>query len=67
MKVRINGEPREFPDSPMPLEELLLSLGLEPRTLLVEHNGSALTRAEWKGRLIANGDSLELLRISAGG
>ena len=63
--VWINGEKREALSKTV--AELVTELGLVPSTLLVEHNGQALTRDEWNGRVVASGDRLELLRISAGG
>jgi thiamine biosynthesis protein ThiS len=45
---------------------LVAELGFPNRTVLVEHNGTALRPEEWL-RPIAEGDRLELLRIVAGG
>lgn len=66
MTLYLNGEPRELP-GPVTLPELVRSLGLPEAALLVEHNGLALLRHEWEGRTLADGDRLELLRLTAGG
>ena len=65
--VTINGDCHEFPAESISLEEVIAALDLEPRTLLIEHNGTALAREDWHGRPVAHGDSLEILRIAAGG
>ena len=66
LQLHINGEPRRVP-AEQPLAELLASLGLPPRAVLVEHNGRALLRDEWPGLVLADGDRLEILRVVAGG
>ncbi len=66
MKLRLNGEETELPGV-RTLPEIVAALGLAPETLLIEHNGTALHRAEWEGRQVKEGDSLEILRIAAGG
>ena len=66
MTVRINGETRTVTVA-ADVAELLAELELPARTLLVEHNGVALRRDEWKGRAISEGDCFELVRIVAGG
>lgn len=66
IKVQLNGEAREVFDG-QPLTELLDALGLPPSTLLVEHNGRALLRAEWAEVRLAAGDRVEILRVVAGG
>jgi len=66
MKLILNGDPRDIPGVTT-LPELVDSLGLPASALLVEHNGLALLRDEWKERPLADGDRLEFLRITAGG
>ena len=66
MQIQLNGESREVGET-RSLEELLAELGLPLATLLVEHNGDALRREEWKGRNLAEGDRVEVIRIVAGG
>ena len=66
VEIRLNGEARTVPDG-QPLPDLLAALGLPPETLLVEHNGRALLRAEWSDVRLAVGDRVEILRVVAGG
>lgn len=66
MTVHINGEPREVARS-RTVAELVEELELPAPTLLIEHNGTALHRAEWSSAAVADGDRLELLRVVAGG
>jgi sulfur carrier protein len=47
--------------------ELIEELALPAPATLVEHNGLALRREEWKARALAEGDRIELVRIVAGG
>jgi sulfur carrier protein len=66
MKLHINGEPREIPDVKN-LPDLVAALGLEPATVLVEHNGLALHRSEWTSAILAENDRIEILQVAAGG
>jgi len=66
LTIRINGSPRQVEEGST-LPALVAALGFAPETLLVEHNGTALHRGEWERCLLAEGDSLEFLRIAAGG
>lgn len=47
--------------------ELAQSYGLQPHTILIEHNGVALHQREWPERLLAEGDRVEFIRVVAGG
>jgi sulfur carrier protein len=40
---------------------------LPPQSILVEHNGLALHRHEWRERPLAEGDRIEFIRVVAGG
>ena len=62
----LNGEPREVADGTT-LPALLITLGLKVGTVVVEHNGTALLRAEAERAVLADGDRLELVRAVAGG
>jgi len=46
---------------------LVAYLGLEPKTVLIEHNGKALLRSEWAQAELADGDRIEILQVAAGG
>ena len=64
-KILLNGESHET--AAETIADLVASLGFPAPTLLIEHNGDALRRAEWPSREVADGDRVELLRIAAGG
>ena len=65
MTLQINGETRTC--AAADLAALVAELGLPAQTVLVEHNGEALRRDEWPGRVLGEGDRLEIIRIVAGG
>ena len=54
-------------DAPCSIEEFLLSHGLLPRSVVVEHNGEAVAPSEFAQRQLHVGDRLEIVRIVAGG
>ena len=66
MKIKLNGEVYEAGKAAN-VTELLEGLGMPTVSLLVEHNGLALRREEWDGRVLAEGDVVEIIRIVAGG
>jgi sulfur carrier protein len=61
----INGEPRDL--EARTVADLPARLDLSAPTLLIEHNGEALSRHEWPSRSLREGDRVEILRIAAGG
>jgi sulfur carrier protein len=66
MTLRVNGEERMLPELAT-VSELVRHLALPAATLLIEHNGTALRRAEWETTSLREEDCIELLRIAAGG
>jgi sulfur carrier protein len=64
--VIANGRqvPAELPCS---IEAFLIAQSLLPRSVVVEHNGEAVTPSEFARRQLAPGDRLEIVRIVAGG
>lgn len=65
MSIFLNGELRTT--SASHVAALVEELGLAPQTLLIEHNGTALHRSEWKDATLRDQDRLEVLRVTAGG
>jgi thiamine biosynthesis protein ThiS len=63
--VIVNGEVRQICGPSV--AEVIEELGLPATTVLVEHNGEALRRSEWKDRTVREGDRFEILRVAAGG
>jgi len=49
------------------LPDLVAALGLEPRMILLEHNGQATRRADWPKTPVAGNDRVEILQVAAGG
>ena len=66
MEVRINGKPVEL-DAPTPLLEYLARLGVDPRSVAVEHNGEILERAGYERAVLNAGDAVEIVRMVGGG
>ena len=66
MKILINGETRQFEESKT-VTGLVDDLGLEPKMILIEHNGIALHRSEWPTGILSEGDRIEILQVAAGG
>ena len=65
MRIRLNGAGRDT--SADTIAKLLEELRLPPQTVLVERNAQPVTRDQWPGTPICENDSLEILRVSAGG
>jgi sulfur carrier protein len=66
MRVWINGETSEM-NGLTNVAELAAHYGLQPNTVLIEHNATALHQREWVERLLAEGDRIEFVRVVAGG
>ncbi len=64
--VIANG--RQVPAAlPCTIEAFIAAQQLPPRSVVVEHNGEAVAPSEFGTRLLQPGDSLEIVRIVAGG
>jgi sulfur carrier protein len=66
MKVWVNGEPAEIADVTN-VAELAKHYGLQPNSVLIEHNQVALHLREWTERKLGEGDRVEFVRVVAGG
>jgi len=66
MKLTLNGELREV--APIAtVSDLLGSLRLTEKLVLVERNGNAVPRADFAFTKLVEGDAIEIFRLSAGG
>jgi sulfur carrier protein len=66
MKLTLNGELREV--APIAtVSDLLGSLRLTEKLVLVERNGNAVPRADFAFIKLVEGDAIEIVRLSAGG
>lgn len=52
---------------PCSLETFLIAQNLLPRSVVVEHNGEAVSPSDFAQRTLQPGDRLEIVRIVAGG
>ncbi|MHB8771179.1 MAG: sulfur carrier protein ThiS [Syntrophales bacterium] len=66
MEVRVNGEIRHWERS-VTVRELLEGLGIRPETVVVELNLRIVPRERVGEEMIAEGDSLEIIRLVGGG
>lgn len=64
--ILCNGESRQL-DRPMRVEELMVSLGLNPETVVAELDGRILSRPEYAATILNDGATLELIRFVGGG
>ena len=67
MTLTLNGEPRSFESEQLSLEDLLKQLDLAGRPVVVEHNKEPVLPAGYAEITLRDGDSLEIVRIAAGG
>jgi sulfur carrier protein len=66
VRVTANGDEVELPDGAT-VDDLLASLGLGGKWVLVERNGEPVARGALATTRLAEGDRLELVRAVAGG
>lgn len=64
--ITANGHPVET-SLPCSLEQFLLGRNLPPRSVVVEHNGEAVSPSEFSGRQLQPNDRLEIVKVVAGG
>ncbi|HKV82128.1 MAG TPA: sulfur carrier protein ThiS [Candidatus Sulfotelmatobacter sp.] len=69
MKIHINGEEREFADSPTPftLATLVEALGMKADRVAVEMNREIVPRDRWAETTLNEGDKLEMVHFVGGG
>ncbi|HET9439764.1 MAG TPA: sulfur carrier protein ThiS [Longimicrobiales bacterium] len=66
IQVTINGEARAVSNG-LTVSELLTSLGLHPRLIVVEHNREILNREQYDKTEVRAGDAFELVHFVGGG
>ena len=67
MKIQINGEQREFPQSVLLLAELINELSLTPQRIAVEVNKTIVRRGDWDTTTLKDGDHVEIVHFVGGG
>ena len=66
MRLHVNGEPRELPESASAMT-LLEALQLAPERVVVEVNLKILKRAELAATRLQEGDQVEIVHFVGGG
>jgi sulfur carrier protein len=66
MNLWVNGERAEV-DGLTTVAELASHYGLQPNSVFIEHNQTALHQREWPERKLTEGDRIEFVRVVAGG
>ncbi len=66
IEIVVNGEPRAVPAGAT-LLELLGTLGLDPRAVVVEHNRRIVRRPGLGEVTVAPGDAIEIVHFVGGG
>lgn len=66
IELVVNGKPVEL-DAPTPLLSYLEKLGVNPRTVAVEHNGEIIERSSFTSITLREGDKVEIVRMVGGG
>ena len=67
IKLTINGADCSFEDPPSTVKALLARLELAGVPVVVEHNREALLPREHAVTALADGDTIEIVRVVAGG
>ena len=65
MRLTLNGELREI-TAVATVSDLLGSLQLKEKLVLVERNGNAVPRTDFAFTKLVEGDTIEIVRLSAG-
>jgi thiamine biosynthesis protein ThiS len=66
VEITLNGEPKRI-ENAATVAALLEQLGLDPRTVAVEHNRRIVRRAHHAETPLGNGDIVELVHFVGGG
>ncbi len=64
--IFLNGKARQV-EAGITIPDLLSETSLSENLLLVEHNSTALHKAQWPTTPVRHGDRIEFMRMVAGG
>lgn len=64
--LQVNGKRVEL-ERPVPLVLYLEQLGVNPRTVAVEHNGEIVPTTNFASVVLQEGDRVEIVRMVGGG
>ena len=65
MKIILNGSSADTESTD--LAALVREQGIDPSSLVIEHNLSVIKQAEWAATPLREGDTIELLNFVGGG
>ena len=66
MNITCNGEQKAV-DNDISLNDLVLSLELNPQSLVAEINGKIIEQPQFSDKKLQDGDRIELIRFVGGG
>jgi sulfur carrier protein len=66
INLMVNGQEQQCKLETL-LPDLLLQLNMNPQLVAIEYNGEILHRQFWSGRVVEEGDVLEVVTIVGGG
>ena len=66
MNITCNGEQKAV-DNDISLNDLVLSLELNPQSLVAELNGKIIEQPQFSDKKLQDGDRIELIRFVGGG
>jgi sulfur carrier protein len=66
ISLRVNGKTVELAQ-PTGLVAYLAQLGVNPRAVAIEHNGTIIERAAYETVTLREGDTVEIVRMVGGG
>lgn len=66
INLQVNGKQVEL-ERPIPLVLYIEQLGINPRTVAVEHNGEIIQRTSFASVVLQDGDKVEIVRMVGGG
>ncbi len=66
MTLTVNGNTTSFQEIKT-LTDLLVTLNLDPETVVVEHNTTIIQSESFDSVLLAEGDQIEIIRFVGGG
>lgn len=66
MTIQLNGKDHTL-DTPLSVDQLLQSIGLGEKPVVVELNRQALFPREYAAAILKDDDQLEIITIAAGG
>jgi sulfur carrier protein len=66
MNITCNGEHKAV-DNHISLNDLVLSLDLNPQSLVAEVNGKIIEQPQFSDKKLQDGDRIELIRFVGGG